>query len=95
MGKKNEYDYEDYDISKQSLEFIAYVIEQFTDLREICLIGQNTVEEEAKAIKEARKMAKKIRKGNLKYLDLDFLQEHAGEIEREMRSDGTFMSRYR
>lgn len=95
MGKKNEYDYEDYDISKQMLEFIAYVIEQFTDLREICLIGQNTVEEEAKAIKEARKMAKKIRKGNLKYLDLDFLQEHSADIEREMRTDSAFMSRYR
>ena len=84
----------DDEIPQKILDFLAFVLEKYAGLREICVIGNKTSEEEARNIKETRKLAKKIRKGDLKYLDVDYIMMHMNEIEEEMRSNNEFMRMY-
>ena len=60
MGKG--YNCYDDEIPQKILDFLAFVLEQYASLREICVIGNKSCEEEAQNIKETRKLAKKIKK---------------------------------
>lgn len=95
MGKKKGYYFDaEEEIPQKILDFLAFVLEKYASLREICVIGNKSCEEEAQNIKETRKLAKKIKKGDMKYLDVDYIMEHMSEIEEEMRSNNEFMRLY-
>lgn len=93
MGKNKKDSYDG--IPREIVHYIAFVLDEYANFREICIIGDKSAEEEAKEIENTRKLAEKLRKGKTKYLDANFIMgDYLKTIESEMKNNQKFIKYY-
>lgn len=86
MGKKND----DCILSKDLRNYIADCIERYIDIREQCLISDTNRDEYEEEMKKARKLVKKIRKGDMEVFNMEVLEEELPKIEKEYENHTRF-----